>query len=179
MNDRRVRVAVVGVGDFGRNHARVYRQLEGVELVGVMDSDSERARRVADEFGTGVLPDLASLSGRVDAASVAVPTSEHARVGCRLLAQGIDVLIEKPIAASVSEADLLSDAARQYARILQVGHLERFNPALVAVLPIMKEPLYFEVHRLGVFSPRSLDIEDRKSTRLTPVTDVSRMPSSA
>ncbi len=159
MNHRRVRVAVVGAGDFGRNHARVYRQLEGVELVGVLDSDSERARRVADEFGTGVLPDLASLSGRVDAASVAVPTSEHARVGCRLLAQGIDVLIEKPIAASVSEADLLSDAARQYARILQVGHLERFNPALVAVLPIMKEPLYFEVHRLGVFSPRSLDID--------------------
>src|SRR5437899_2451056 len=155
MNDRLVRVAVVGVGDFGRNHARVYRQLEGVELVGVMDSDSERARRVADEFGTRVLPDLDDLSGRVDAASVAVPTSEHARIGCLLLARGIDVLVEKPIAASLSEADLLSDAARQYARILQVGHLERFNPALIAVLPIMKEPLYFEVHRLGVFSPRS------------------------
>lgn len=159
MKDRLVRVAVVGVGDFGRNHARVYRQLEGVELVGVMDSDSERARRVADEFGTRVLPDLDYLSGRVDAASVAVPTSEHARIGCLLLARGIDVLVEKPIAASLSEADLLSDAARQYARILQVGHLERFNPALIAVLPIMKEPLYFEVHRLGVFSPRSLDID--------------------
>jgi predicted dehydrogenase len=159
MTDGRVRVAVVGVGDFGRNHARVYRQLEGVELVGVLDSDSERARRVAGEFGTGVLVDLASLSGRVDAASVAVPTSEHSRIGSLLLAQGIDVLVEKPIAVSVSEADLLEDTARQYGRVLQIGHLERFNPAFTAVLPIIKEPLYFEVHRLGVFSPRSLDID--------------------
>jgi predicted dehydrogenase len=159
MNGRLVRVAVVGVGDFGRNHARVYRQLEGVELVGVVDPDCERARRVAQEFGTEALPDLDSLSGRVDAASVAVPTREHARIGCPLLASGIDVLMEKPIAASVSEADLLVDAARQHARVLQIGHLERFNPAFVAVLPVIKEPLYFEVHRLGVFSPRSLDID--------------------
>jgi predicted dehydrogenase len=159
MSERLVRVAVVGVGDFGRNHARVYRQLAGVELVGVVDPDGERARRVAEEFGTEVLPDLDSLSGRVDAASVAVPTSEHARIGGLLLARGIDVLMEKPIAASVSEADLLVDAARKHARVLQVGHLERFNPAFVAVLPVIKEPLYFEVHRLGVFSPRSLDID--------------------
>src|SRR5580700_2403128 len=159
MKDGRVRVAVVGVGDFGRNHARVYRQLEGTELVGVLDADSERARRVADEFGTGVLPDLDSLSGRVDAASVAVPTREHTRIGSLLMAQGIDVLVEKPIAASLSEADLLAHAARQYGRVMQVGHLERFNPAFIAVLPIIREPLYFEVHRLGVFSPRSLDID--------------------
>jgi len=159
MNERLVRVAVVGVGDFGRNHARVYRQLKGVELVGIVDPDGERARRVSEEFGTAVLPDLDSLSGRVEAASVAVPTSEHARVGGFLLARGIDVLMEKPIAASVSEADLLAEAARKDARVLQIGHLERFNPAFVAVLPVIKEPLYFEVHRLGVFSPRSLDID--------------------
>jgi predicted dehydrogenase len=159
MNERPVRVAVVGVGDFGRNHARVYRRLEGVELVGVVDRNSERARGVADEFGTGTLPDLDSLTGRVEAVSLAVPTSEHARIGCLLLSRGIDVLVEKPIAASLAEADLLIDAARQYARVLQIGHLERFNPAIVAVLPIIKEPLYFEVHRLGVFSPRSLDID--------------------
>src|ERR1700688_4479445 len=159
MNDRAVRVAVVGVGDFGRNHARVYRRLEGVEFVGVVDRNSERARSVADEFGTAVLPDLDSLTGRVDAVSLAVPTSEHARIGCLLLARGIDVLMEKPIAASLSEADLLIDAAQRNARVLQIGHLERFNPAYVAVLPIIKEPLYFEVHRLGVFSPRSLDID--------------------
>jgi predicted dehydrogenase len=159
MNDRAVRVAVVGVGDFGRNHARVYRRLEGVEFVGVVDRDSERARSVADEFDTAVLPDLDSLTGRVDAVSLAVPTIEHARIGCLLLSRGIDVLVEKPIAASVAEADELIDAAQQYARVLQIGHLERFNPAFVAVLPIIKEPLYFEVHRLGVFSPRSLDID--------------------
>jgi len=159
MTERPVRVAVVGVGDFGRNHARVYRRLEGAELVGVVDRNSERARSVADEFDTGILPDLDSLTGRVDAVSLAVPTSEHARIGCLLLSRGIDVLVEKPIAASVAEADLLIDAARQYARVLQIGHLERFNPAIVAVLPIIKEPLYFEVHRLGVFSPRSLDID--------------------
>ena len=159
MNDRAVRVAVVGVGDFGRNHARVYRRLEGVEFVGVVDRNSERARSVADEFGTAVLPDLDSLAGLVDAVSLAVPTIEHARIGCLLLSRGIDVLVEKPIAASVAEADELIDAAQQYARVLQIGHLERFNPAFIAVLPIIKEPLYFEVHRLGVFSPRSLDID--------------------
>ncbi len=159
MNDRAVRVAVVGVGDFGRNHARVYRRLEGVEFVGIVDRNSERARSVADEFGTAVLPDLDSLAGRVDAVSLAVPTIEHAHIGCLLLSRGIDVLVEKPIAASVAEADDLIDAAQQYARVLQIGHLERFNPAFVAVLPIIKEPLYFEVHRLGVFSPRSLDID--------------------
>src|SRR5690242_879496 len=159
MSERAIRVAVIGVGDFGRNHVRVYRQLQGVELVGIVEADSERARRVAAEFGTTVLSDLDALSGRVDPASLAVPTSEHARLGCLLMAKGIDVLIEKPIAASVSEADLLADAARRYGRVLQIGHLERFNPAFTAILPIITEPLYFEVHRLGVFSPRSLDID--------------------
>src|SRR5579862_7374767 len=159
MSDRIVRVAVVGVGDFGRNHARVYRQIEGVELVGVVDSNFERARSIAAEFATQALPDVESLGGSVDAVSVAVPTREHARVGCLLLAQGIDVLVEKPIAASVSEAELLIETARRYDRVLQIGHLERFNPAFQGVLPIIKEPLYFEVHRLGVFSPRSLDID--------------------
>ena len=159
MNERPVRVAVVGVGDFGRNHARVYRRLEGVKLVGIVDPNSERARSVADEFGAEIISDLDSLTGQVDAVSLAVPTSQHARIGCLLLSRGIDVLVEKPIAASVAEADLLIDAAGECARVLQIGHLERFNPAIVAVLPIIKEPLYFEVHRLGVFSPRSLDID--------------------
>jgi len=159
MNRRPIRVAVVGVGDFGRNHARVYRQLEGVELAGIVDPNPERARSAAEEFGTTVLPDLEALVGRADAASVAVPTNEHARIGCQLMALGLDVLVEKPIAASVSEADLLLATALQHGRILQIGHLERFNPAFIAVLPVIKEPLYFEVHRLGVFSPRSLDID--------------------
>jgi len=159
MNPERIRVAVIGVGDFGKNHARVYRQLEGVELVGVMDLDAERARQVAVEYGTAVVPSFEALIGRVDAVSVAVPTREHSRVGNLLIEQGIDVLIEKPIAASVAEADLLIGSARRNGRVLQVGHLERFNPAVAAVLPMVKRPLFFEVHRLGVFTPRSLDID--------------------
>ncbi len=155
----RMRVAVIGAGDFGRNHARVYRQIEGVELAGIVDTNAERASRVAAEFSTVVLPDLDSLAGKVDAATVAVPTIEHARIGCRLLEQGIDVLVEKPMAASLAEADLLISTAARYGRILQVGHLERFNPGITAVLPIVSRPLYFEVHRLGVFTPRSLDVD--------------------
>jgi predicted dehydrogenase len=155
----KIRVAVVGAGDFGRNHARVYRELANAELVGTVDANSERASQVAAEFSTQVFPNIESLAGRVDAASVAVPTVEHARVGCRLLELGIDVLVEKPMAASLAEADDLLSAAARYRRILQVGHLERFNPAVTAVLPVLNRPLYFEVHRLGVFTPRSLDID--------------------
>jgi predicted dehydrogenase len=155
----RIRVAVVGAGDFGRNHARVYRELEGAELAGVLDTDSARAAQLAAEFSTEVLPSLESLAGSVDAASVAVPTVEHARVGCRLLELGLDVLVEKPIAASLAEADRLISTASRARRILQVGHLERYNPGLAAVVPVVNRPLYFEVHRLGVFTPRSLDVD--------------------
>jgi predicted dehydrogenase len=155
----KVRVAVVGAGDFGRNHARVYRELEGADLTAIVDADPARAEQVAKEFSTDVLPDIESLAGRVDAASVAVPTIEHASVGCRLLELGMDVIVEKPMAASLAEADELLSAAARSNRILQVGHLERFNPGIVAVMPAMNHPLYFEVHRLGVFTPRSLDID--------------------
>lgn len=158
-NGNKVRVAVIGAGDFGRNHVRVYRELEGVELVGVVDGNAERAAEVAKEFSTSVLSSQASLAGRVDAVSVAVPTADHARVGCSLLEQEIDVLVEKPIAASLAEADALIATARKRGRILQVGHLERFNPAVLAVEPILNRPLFFEVHRLGIFTPRSLDID--------------------
>jgi predicted dehydrogenase len=156
---KKVRVAVVGAGDFGRNHARVYRDIDEAELVGIVDRSAERAAQIAAEFSTKVFPDIESLAGHVDAASVAVPTVEHARVGCRLLELGIDVLVEKPMAATLAEADELLAAASRAGRILQVGHLERFNPAIVAVMPVLNVPLYFEVHRLGVFTPRSLDID--------------------
>src|SRR5258707_510335 len=155
----KIRVAVVGTGEFGRNHARVYRELEGAELVGVFDERQERAAAVAAEFQTQVLKSLDELRERADAASVAVPTVAHAAVGCRLLAMGLDVLVEKPMAVSLAEADALLLAARKNGRILQVGHVERFNPAVVAVEPILNRPLFFEVHRLGVFSPRSLDVD--------------------
>jgi predicted dehydrogenase len=159
LTQKKIRVAVVGVGDFGRNHVRVWRELESAELVGVVDADAERARQVAAEFGTQALTDLEALLGRVDAVSLAVPTVEHARIGCRLLENGMDVLVEKPMAASLAEADQLIAAARTGGRVLQVGHLERFNPAVAAVERIVSRPLFFEGHRLGVFSPRSLDID--------------------
>ena len=157
--NQKIRVAVVGAGDFGRNHARVYRELPGAELVGIVDANAERAAKIAQEFSTEAIPDIESLAGRVDAASVVVPTVAHSRVGCRLLELGIDVIVEKPMAASLAEADALISTAARCGRILQVGHLERFNPGIIAVMPVVNRPLYFEVHRLGVFTPRSLDID--------------------
>ncbi len=145
MPERRIRVAVVGAGEFGRNHARVYRELEGADLAGLVDGDAERAAQVAAEFGADVIPDIEALRGRVDAASLAVPTAEHAAVGIRLLEMGIDVLVEKPMASSLEEADALIQAARRHGRILQVGHVERFNPAVLAVEAIVNRPLFFEV----------------------------------
>ena len=157
--NKAIRVAVVGCGEFGRNHARVYKEMEGAELVGVSDSDAARAAAFASEFGGQAFSSLEELRGKVDAASVAVPTIAHAEVGCRLLEQGIDVLVEKPMASTLAEADKLVDAARRNSRILQIGHVERFNPAVLAVEPILNRPLFFEVHRLGVFTPRSLDVD--------------------
>src|SRR6266571_4053459 len=156
---KKIRVAVVGIGEFGRNHARVYRELEGAELIGVFDQNQERGAAVAAEFQTQVLQSLEELRGQADAASVAVPTVAHAAVGCRLLEMGLDVLVEKPMAVDLTEADALLHSAKKNGRILQVGHVERFNPAVVAVEPILNRPLFFEVHRLGVFTPRSLDVD--------------------
>jgi len=156
---RKVRVAVVGTGEFGRNHARVYRELENAELAGVFDQDGSRAREIAKDFQTRAFQGIAELRGAVDAASVAVPTEAHREIGCALLDMGIDVLIEKPMARTVREADELIGAAERNRRILQVGHVERFNPAVLAVEPLVNRPLFFEVHRLGVFTPRSLDVD--------------------
>jgi len=156
---RKIRVAVAGAGEFGRNHVRVYREIEGAELIGVYDQDARRVAAVAKEFQTKVLATLEELQGRADAVSVAVPTIAHAEVGCRLMEMGLDVLIEKPMAVNLTEADALLASAKKYKRILQVGHVERFNPAVIAVEPILNRPLFFEVHRLGVFTPRSLDVD--------------------
>src|SRR5262249_8198128 len=138
----KVRVAVVGAGEFGRNHARVYREMASVELVGVFDHDSARAAAIAQEFETRAFKGLEELRGAVHAASVAVPTVAHAEVGCRLMALGVDVLVEKPMAASLTGADALLEATRRHQRILQVGHVERFNPAVIAVEPIVNRPLF-------------------------------------
>jgi len=158
-----IRVAVVGVGSFGRNHARVYhglqKQGQGVELVAVMDQDFAQAQAVAAQFGCSAFSSLEELFGRAEAASVAVPTVHHRAVAAALMAAGIDVMIEKPLASSLEEADELISLAQANQRVAQVGHLERFNPAVKATLPLITQPMLFEVHRLSVFSPRSLDVD--------------------
>ena len=140
-NQSAIRVAVVGVGSFGRNHARVYHELEkqnqGVELVAVVDSDPAQAQAVAGQFGCKGFSSVADLAGRVDAASIAVPTVHHLSVAASLMAAGVDVLIEKPLASSLEEADELVRLAAANQRIAQTGHLERFNPAVRATVPLL------------------------------------------
>ncbi|HTW32556.1 MAG TPA: Gfo/Idh/MocA family oxidoreductase [Candidatus Sulfotelmatobacter sp.] len=159
-------VAVVGVGVFGRNHARVYKELElqgaGVRLLGVVDPDTARADAVAREFeckAFGTVKQLLTTHSEVQAASVAAPTVHHLELARELMSEGVDVLIEKPLAATLAEADELVALAAKHKRIAQVGHLERFNPAVRATLPILTKPMFFEVHRLSVFTPRSLDVD--------------------
>jgi predicted dehydrogenase len=160
VSGRPIRVAVVGTGEFGRNHVRVWREIEGAELAGIVDSNPERAQKIAAEFGVRVLPGIEALAAdRVDAVSLAVPTKVHAAIGCRLLEAGHDVLVEKPMAASLAEADRLIASSRRAGRILQIGHVERFNAAAIAARSIVNRPMFFEVHRLGIFTPRSLDID--------------------
>jgi predicted dehydrogenase len=154
-----MRLAVVGAGEFGKNHVRVVRQSERAELVAVVDANADRAAEVAAANGCAGLSDLREIAGKVDAAIVAVPTFAHAEVGCSLLEAGIDVLVEKPMAQDLASADQLIQAAESHGRILQVGHLERFNPAVIALEKVARLPLFFEIHRLSVFSPRSLDID--------------------
>lgn len=161
-----MRVAVAGTGAFGRNHLRVYRELEiagaGVVLAAAADPDPARASETAARYAIPVfasIDELLSADLGLDAASVAVPTLQHHAVAVQLLDAGLDVLLEKPVAANLEEADDLIQRAEQAGRILQVGHLERFNPAVVAVQPRLKRPMFFEAHRLSVFSPRSLDID--------------------
>jgi len=153
------RVAVVGVGDFGRNHVRIAKQSSRADLVAVVDANPARASEVAAANGCLAFTDLRELAGKADAAIVAVPTSAHADVGCALLDAGIDVLVEKPIAPDLTSADRLIQSAETHSRILQVGHLERFNPAVIAIAPTVRLPLFFEIHRMSVFSPRSLDVD--------------------
>jgi len=153
------RLAVIGAGSFGRNHLRVLHQMDGVDLVAVVDSDRTRADEAARQFECTAVPDISGLIGLVDAAVVATPTSSHAAVGCQVLDSGIDVLIEKPIAVDVAEGRKLVEAAEARGRILQVGHLERFNPAVIALQKLATIPLFFEIHRLSLFSPRGLDVD--------------------
>jgi len=144
------RVAVVGVGAFGRNHLRIIEKSEHVELAGVFDINPERGATFSS---------LEDLARHADAAVVATPTVTHGEIGCRLMELGLDVLVEKPIAHDAVSARQLVQTAARTGRILQVGHLERFNPAVIALEKVITQPLFFEVHRMSEFSPRSLDVD--------------------
>ncbi len=154
------------MGAFGRNHARIYHQLaqqgEPVRLVGIVDADPARADAVAREFGCrafGSIEQLVTTHSEVQAASVAVPTLHHVQTARALMEAGVDVLVEKPLATSLPEADELIRLAKRLGRIGQVGHLERFNPAVRATASLITQPMFFEVHRLSIFTPRSLDVD--------------------
>ena len=158
-----MRVAVAGAGVFGRNHLRVLRELEaegaGVALVAAVDPDAARADEAAKQFGIPVFASIGALLKadlKLDAACVAVPTVKHYEVASELLDAGLDLLIEKPLAATLAEADALIQNQKN---IVQPGHLERFNPAVMAVEPKLTRPMFFEAHRLSVFTPRSLDVD--------------------
>ena len=161
-----MRVAVCGAGAFGRNHLRVYRELENaghpIALAAAVDPDPTRAAETAAQYGIPVFPDVATLLAadlKLNAASVAVPTVQHHAVAAPLLEAGLDLLVEKPLAASLAEADDLIRLAEKHSRILQPGHLERFNPAVLAIQPKLRRPMFFEAHRLSIFTPRSLDVD--------------------
>lgn len=154
-----LRIAVVGVGHLGRHHARILAALPGVELVAVVDTNRARADEIAASVGTRALYDARDLPGAVDAVTVAVPTAWHLDIARPLLTAGIHVLVEKPMARSLDEADQMIAAARDGGALLGVGHTERFNPAVEAARPLLVDPRFIEVHRLGTFPERSLDID--------------------
>ena len=153
------RAAVVGVGHFGQHHARILGASPEIELVAVVDCDEERARAVASSVGAPFAGDIGAVASEVDGVVVAVPTRDHARVAAPLLEAGVAVLVEKPIAASLDEADRLIGIASASGATLAVGHTERHNPAVAAALPLISTPRFIEVHRLATFQPRSLDID--------------------
>ena len=157
-----LRTAVIGVGSLGSQHARIHAALaaEGVsQFTAVCDLNEQTARAVSGERKTEWTTNWRELIGRVDAVSVAVPTEAHCEIACGLLESGIHVLVEKPIARTLDEADQMIRAAEKGNAVLQIGHLERFNPAMVALRPHVRKPVYFEIHRVGQFTARSLDID--------------------
>lgn len=154
-----LRLAVVGVGHLGRHHARLASSLAGFQVVGVQDHHTGRAAEVAAEFSLPVLADFDDVARQAEAVVVATPTVSHAEVSRFFLDRGLHVLVEKPMTATLAEADDLVARARMGGRVLQVGHVERYNPAIQAALSLVESPRFIEVHRLGVFTARSLDVD--------------------
>ena len=154
-----LRVAVVGVGYLGRIHAEIYRGMAAVDLVAVVDSDAQRARQIAEQHGCDALYSAEQLVGRVDAASIVVPTSLHLPVAKVLLENGIHAMLEKPVAPTAEESEAIVDLAARHRLILQIGHLERFNAGVMKLAQLAKEPRFIEVHRLGAFVERAADVD--------------------
>jgi predicted dehydrogenase len=155
----RLRVAVIGVGHLGQHHARLLGSMDGVDFVGVVDTKPGRAEEVAAKYGAKAWPAASDLIGRIDAVTIAVPTVSHLDVALPFLERGIAALIEKPLAPTVADAERLMSTAARSGATLAAGHTERFNPAVVAALPLVSNPRFVEVHRLGTFPERSLDID--------------------
>ena len=149
------RIAVIGAGHFGQNHIRIVNESPDAELVAIIDPDPAKA----NAHGIAGFSTLAELPNIADAVIISAPTIHHAALGREAMSRGLDVLIEKPLAATLEEATQLTEAATRYNRILQVGHLERYNPAVIALEQAATTPLFFEIHRMSVFSPRSLDVD--------------------
>jgi predicted dehydrogenase len=154
-----LRVAVIGVGALGKHHARILSSLPGVSLAAVVDINRARAEEIAAAHDTRALFDARLLDGQVDAVTIAVPTESHERIARPFLEAGVPVLVEKPIARTVGEADAMVAAAARSGAALAVGHTERFNPAIAAARQVLADPRFIEVHRLGAFPERSLDID--------------------
>jgi predicted dehydrogenase len=155
----RLRVAVIGVGHLGQHHARLLGSLDDVELVGVVDTKPGRAEEIAAKYGTKAWPAASDLLGHVDAVTVAVPTVAHLDVALPFLERGVAALVEKPLAPTVADAERLIATAARAGVTLAAGHTERFNPAVAIALPLVSDPRFIEVHRLGTFPDRSLDID--------------------
>jgi predicted dehydrogenase len=159
MSRKRIKTAVVGVGYLGRLHAQKYAMLDGAEFVGVFDANAERAAEVAAEFGTRAFHDAKDLIGQVEAVSIVTPTEHHYRLGMEFLSRGVHVMMEKPITTTTDEARPLVAEAKKTGAILQVGHLERFNGAMIALGKRIKDPVYIEAFRLSPFPNRSTDVD--------------------
>jgi predicted dehydrogenase len=156
---KKIKTAVIGVGHLGREHARIYSAMEHAALIAVCDTDEKIGQAIAQRFGVRYVADYRELFGQVEAVSVATPTASHHEIACNFLAAGINVLVEKPIARTLAEADEIIRIAQANGAVLHVGHIERFNPAFRALAREITVPRFFEAHRMGIFTPRSLDID--------------------
>jgi predicted dehydrogenase len=156
--NRKIKTAVIGVGSFGERHAKTYSEIPDVQLVAVVDADIQRAREIAKLYACDAFSDIAALLGRIDAASIVTPTRYHAGVAQALLKEGVDVLIEKPMTATLEEADTINQLAHEKKRIVQVGHIERFNPVIMRLNEYAIRPRLIECHRMSPFMERAANV---------------------